>query len=254
MNKPDLKQTESVSAARALLIQILGGLGIPEHWYASGDAANRATAAEIARLEGLRLEALEQRFEAMLALGLLALSVPLALAIGLISGLLAFIPFFGALVGGGLAVLMLGPAIAGALSKKKPALDACAPKGAEVRVRWTMANHRVTDVEARAGEKGDKKIEACVASAVKSSKLAMLLTPSVKNFSKPSLPTPSISSTGTTWKAPSMARDERSGSSRRVKKQKRSRPRRVRCSLAGLKPFSPGRRPAVVPIARRQTS
>ena len=46
------------------------------------------------------------------ALGLLALSVPLALAIGLISGLLAFIPFFGALVGGGLAVLvafMQGP-------------------------------------------------------------------------------------------------------------------------------------------------
>jgi predicted PurR-regulated permease PerM len=40
------------------------------------------------------------------ALGLLALSVPLALAIGLISGLLAFIPFFGALVGGGLAVLV----------------------------------------------------------------------------------------------------------------------------------------------------
>lgn len=40
------------------------------------------------------------------ALGLLALNVPLALAIGLISGLLAFIPFFGALVGGGLAVLV----------------------------------------------------------------------------------------------------------------------------------------------------
>ena len=32
--------------------------------------------------------------------------MPLALAIGLISGLLAFIPFFGALVGGGLAVLV----------------------------------------------------------------------------------------------------------------------------------------------------
>jgi predicted PurR-regulated permease PerM len=49
------------------------------------------------------------------ALGLLALSVPLALAIGLISGLLAFIPFFGALVGGGLAVLvafMEGPTTA----------------------------------------------------------------------------------------------------------------------------------------------
>lgn len=46
------------------------------------------------------------------ALGLLALGVPLAAAIGLISGVLAFIPFFGALVGGGLAVLvafMQGP-------------------------------------------------------------------------------------------------------------------------------------------------
>lgn len=46
MNKPDLKQTESTTAARALLLQILGGLGYPEHWFGSGDAANRATAAE----------------------------------------------------------------------------------------------------------------------------------------------------------------------------------------------------------------
>jgi predicted PurR-regulated permease PerM len=49
------------------------------------------------------------------ALGLLALGVPLALSIGLISGLLSFIPFIGALAGGALAVLvafMEGPATA----------------------------------------------------------------------------------------------------------------------------------------------
>lgn len=50
-----------------------------------------------------------------IALGLLALGVPLALSIGLISGLLSFIPFIGALAGGALAVLvafMDGPATA----------------------------------------------------------------------------------------------------------------------------------------------
>lgn len=40
------------------------------------------------------------------ALGLAALGVPLALSIGLISGLLSFIPFLGALAGGALAVLV----------------------------------------------------------------------------------------------------------------------------------------------------
>ena len=40
------------------------------------------------------------------ALGLLVLGVPLALSIGLISGLLSFIPFLGALAGGALAVLV----------------------------------------------------------------------------------------------------------------------------------------------------
>jgi predicted PurR-regulated permease PerM len=40
------------------------------------------------------------------ALGLLALGIPLPLAVGLISGLLAFIPFFGAIAGGLLAVLL----------------------------------------------------------------------------------------------------------------------------------------------------
>jgi hypothetical protein len=75
--------------------------------------------------------------------------------------------------GGGFAMLMVGPLIAGGMAKRKAALDACAPKGAEVRVRWTMAGRRVTKVEARAG---DKKIEACVANAVKSSVAAVNAT------------------------------------------------------------------------------
>lgn len=47
------------------------------------------------------------------ALGLWLLDVPLALSVGVLSGLLAFIPFFGAIAGGLLAVLlgfMQGPA------------------------------------------------------------------------------------------------------------------------------------------------
>jgi TPR repeat protein len=68
--------------------------------------------------------------------------------------------------GGGLGALLLGPAVAGALGKKKAAFNACAPKGADVRVRWTMAGGKVTNVEAKAG---DPKIEACVVKAVKSS-------------------------------------------------------------------------------------
>lgn len=49
------------------------------------------------------------------ALGLWLLGVPLAFSVGVLSGLLAFIPFFGAIAGGLLAVLlgfMQGPAIA----------------------------------------------------------------------------------------------------------------------------------------------
>jgi len=46
LKKPDLRQTESIAVVRTQLTFILGGLGIPEHWYANGDAANRATAAE----------------------------------------------------------------------------------------------------------------------------------------------------------------------------------------------------------------
>ncbi len=65
----------------------------------------------------------------------------------------------------GLAGILLGPAAAGVIGKKKGALDACAPKGADVRVRWTTAGRKVTTAEAKAG---DPKIEACVVRVLKS--------------------------------------------------------------------------------------
>lgn len=46
MQKPDLKQAGSVETLTALENHILGGLGIPRHWYAHGDGTNRATAQE----------------------------------------------------------------------------------------------------------------------------------------------------------------------------------------------------------------
>lgn len=66
--------------------------------------------------------------------------------------------------GAGLGALVMGPAVAGAIGKKKAALDACAPKGANVRVRWTASGGKVTAAEAKAG---DPKIEACVAKVLK---------------------------------------------------------------------------------------
>ncbi len=65
----------------------------------------------------------------------------------------------------GLAALLLGPAVAGAMGKKKAAFDACAPKGADVRLRWTARGGRVTTADASAG---DPKIEACVVKVMKS--------------------------------------------------------------------------------------
>jgi len=44
MHAPDLKQAGSIDTATALSRFILGGLGLPEHWYAKGDETNRATA------------------------------------------------------------------------------------------------------------------------------------------------------------------------------------------------------------------
>lgn len=44
MNAPDLKQVGSVETYKAILEHVLGGQGIPKHWYGSGDETNRATA------------------------------------------------------------------------------------------------------------------------------------------------------------------------------------------------------------------
>lgn len=44
MVHPDIQATNSIETANALLIQVLGGLGLPKHWYGSGDETNRATA------------------------------------------------------------------------------------------------------------------------------------------------------------------------------------------------------------------
>ena len=44
MHRPDLKQAGSIATARNLLTYILGGLGMPRHWYGYGDETNRATA------------------------------------------------------------------------------------------------------------------------------------------------------------------------------------------------------------------
>jgi hypothetical protein len=71
------------------------------------------------------------------------------------------------LAGGGLEMLLAGPVLAAVVGKKKAALNACAPGGADVSVRWTTAGRRVVDVRAVAG--GDKKIEACVERVMRTS-------------------------------------------------------------------------------------
>lgn len=44
LNYPDLKQVGSIETANALQTFILGGLGLPRHWFGHGDETNRATA------------------------------------------------------------------------------------------------------------------------------------------------------------------------------------------------------------------
>lgn len=44
MIAPDLKQSGSVETHRALLTHVMGGQGLPNHWYGYGDETNRATA------------------------------------------------------------------------------------------------------------------------------------------------------------------------------------------------------------------
>jgi len=43
-NFPDIKQPGTIETANALLTFVLGGLGLPRHWYGHGDETNRATA------------------------------------------------------------------------------------------------------------------------------------------------------------------------------------------------------------------
>lgn len=44
LNYPDLKQMGSIETANALQTFVLGGLGLPRHWFGHGDETNRATA------------------------------------------------------------------------------------------------------------------------------------------------------------------------------------------------------------------
>jgi hypothetical protein len=71
------------------------------------------------------------------------------------------------LAGGGLEMLVAGPALGAVIAKKKAALDACAPGGADVSVRWRMAGGRVVEAQAKASD--DPTIEACVARVLTSS-------------------------------------------------------------------------------------
>ncbi len=45
LNAPDLKQNPSIETGNMLTTFVLGGLGLPRHWYGFGDETNRATAA-----------------------------------------------------------------------------------------------------------------------------------------------------------------------------------------------------------------
>lgn len=44
LNAPDLKQAGSIETGKELITFILGGQGLPNHWYGRGDETNRATA------------------------------------------------------------------------------------------------------------------------------------------------------------------------------------------------------------------
>lgn len=72
--------------------------------------------------------------------------------------------------GGGLAALVLGPALGAVVASKRVALRACSPKGGEARVRFDMAGGRISAVEARAATPA---IEACVIKALKTAAAPM---------------------------------------------------------------------------------
>jgi hypothetical protein len=63
---PDLKANDATNEARMLKNYILGGAGFPEHWFAEGGNANRATAAEMGEPTIKRLSARQRYFRYML--------------------------------------------------------------------------------------------------------------------------------------------------------------------------------------------
>jgi len=63
---PDLRGRDVVDISRTLRNFILGGLGIPEHWYSEGGYTNRATAQEMGEPSFKRLKARQDYFKFML--------------------------------------------------------------------------------------------------------------------------------------------------------------------------------------------
>ncbi len=63
---PDLKANDASAEARLLKNHILGGAGVPEHWFAEGGETNRATAAEMGEPTIKRLAARQRYFRHML--------------------------------------------------------------------------------------------------------------------------------------------------------------------------------------------
>jgi hypothetical protein len=63
---PDFKAYETDEAARLLRNQILGGAGIPEHWYGGGGDVNRAVGAEMGEPTYKRLASRQRRIKGMI--------------------------------------------------------------------------------------------------------------------------------------------------------------------------------------------
>lgn len=62
---PDLKALDHAEFARLYRVHILGGAGLPEHWYGEGDSATRATASEMSAPVLRRLKARQSYFCAL---------------------------------------------------------------------------------------------------------------------------------------------------------------------------------------------
>jgi predicted PurR-regulated permease PerM len=126
--KDDGLPWERIAGFASITIGLLGTLGLmivmglylamSPHLYINGvlsltphEYRPRLQAAMKASGDGLSLWLLGQSISMLVvggstAIGLWLLGIPLAFSVGLISGLLAFIPFFGAIAGGLLAVLL----------------------------------------------------------------------------------------------------------------------------------------------------